>query len=259
VSLLYTAPRLKLTPEEALLIGNIAGFILEPKRRYALKFVKKAKEARGIYSYIFNSQKPLSFSAGQYMEWTLPSAKSDSRGNRRYLTISSSPTENEVSFTLKVPPKMSSFKATLQNYKAGDKIFAARLAGNFTLPNDKRTKLVFLAGGVGITPFRSMAKLILDNQESRDIKLFYQATNSDEFAFRELFSRAGIQCKLVASDIGQPSQTINGQLIRLLPDYQQRIFYVSGPLGFVEAMEKVLFELGLKSNQIKKDYFPGYG
>jgi ferredoxin-NADP reductase/Na+-translocating ferredoxin:NAD+ oxidoreductase RnfD subunit len=258
VGIFYSVTRLKFSPEEALLLGNLFTFIVSRNRRYELRFVNKIKEAEGIFSYIFSKPPRFSFVPGQYMEWTVARNKTDSRGNRRYLTISASPTEPGLLFTVKFPTqKPSAFKAKLNQLRPGDKILASHLAGSFTLPKDSSKKIALLAGGVGITPFRSMAKYMIDTKEKRDVALIYSANSDSEFAFRKLFSQAG--------EFGLKSFYISGEhvdqdrLKSLLPDFAQRRFYISGPYGFVNVIEESLLKMGVGPSDIATDYFPGYG
>jgi ferredoxin-NADP reductase len=257
VGLLYSVTRLKLSPEEALLIGNLFACIIAPNKRYQMKFVRRIKEAEGIFSYIFALPKNFKFTAGQYMEWTVAHNKTDSRGNRRYFTISSAPTEPGVMFTVKMPPqKPSAFKQKLDKLKAGEIILASDLSGNFNLPKDASKKLAFLAGGVGITPFRSMAKYLIDSGQKRDIALLYSANSPGEFSFKNMFK--------LAAQTGFKTTYVTGQMdsqkiSTLLPDYSQRTFYISGPYGFVKSMHQNLLHMGVSSSKIITDYFPGYG
>ena len=191
------------------------------------------------------------------MEWTVAHNQTDSRGNRRYFTISSAPTENGVMFTVKQPPaKSSAFKQKLDQLKPGDIVLASDLSGNFSLPKDASKKLAFMAGGVGITPFRSMAKYLIDSGQQRDIALLYSASTPGEFSFQNLFKAAaqtGLKTVYVTSQLNE--QKIGG----LLPDYAERTFYISGPYGYVHGMEVALLKLGVSSSKIITDYFPGYG
>lgn len=257
VALLYSVSRLKLSPEEALLLGNIFTFVFAANRRYELSLVRTVKEAEGIFSYMFNRPPRFRYQSGQYMEWTLAGSRTDSRGNRRYLTVSSSPSESELMFTVKQPPQASAFKHKLARLRPGDKILASRLAGSFALPKDTSEKIAFLAGGVGITPFRSMVRDMLDKADKRDAVLLYSANSDSELAFRELFQKAeavGLKTDYVTD--GHIDDTL---LKRVLPDYKERLFLVSGPYGFVNAMEKVLLNMGVSYDRIVTDYFPGYG
>jgi ferredoxin-NADP reductase len=256
VGFLYAYTKFGLSPEQALLLGNVFAYAIEPNRRLPLKFTRKVSEAAGIESFAFSGKAGFKYTAGQYMEWTLSQHESDFRGNRRYLTISSSPTEEELMFTLRMPEKASAFKRTMENFKKGDIILADGLAGEFTLPKSEKQKLAFLAGGVGITPFRSMIKYTLDFKQERDIHLLYSANSDHEFAFKDLFTEAkdaGVETTYTTSPIDRE------RLASSIPDHKERLFYISGPYGFVHAMEKNLLELEVPAPQIKTDYFPGYG
>ena len=112
-----------ITPEAALLIGNIFSYIVSPKYKLMLSLKEKIKIASDIYEFIFNLDKKINFLPGQYLEWTLGFKNPDSRGNRRYFTIASSPTENFLRIGVKIYPNASSFKKNLISFKTGDKIY----------------------------------------------------------------------------------------------------------------------------------------
>jgi ferredoxin-NADP reductase len=257
VGILYSVTKLRISPEQSLLIGNLFNFLISPNKRYEMKFIRRIKEAEGIYSYIFALPPKFKFKAGQYMEWTVAQNKPDSRGNRRYLTIASSPTEPGVMFTVKEPPaKKSAFKQKLNQLKPGEVILASDLSGSFILPGKADKKLAFLAGGVGITPFRSMIKYLIDSDQKRDIALLYSAATPDEISFQNLFKAAA---RLDIKAIYNTGSLDEAKIRTLLPDYNQRTFYVSGPYGFVQAMHQNLIKLGVSNSKIITDYFPGYG
>lgn len=256
VAILYGVTRLHVSPEAALLWGNVFAFAVAPYKRFKLKLETKRKEAEGIYSFFFDGRDQMKFTAGQYLEWTIPSSQSDGRGNRRYFTISSSPTEKALAFTVKIPSPASSFKNHLVDMKQNDILLASHLAGSFILPKNPSQKLAFLAGGVGITPFRSIIKDMIDSNKSRDAVLFYSANNPDEFAFKDLFAQA----KHVGVKTAYSTGKLDGNLInQSIPDLSERLFYVSGPYGFVKVARQALIRLGLPRRNIVSDYFPGYG
>ena len=267
VGILYSVTSLQFSPEKALLAGNVLTFAMTPSRSLLYSFVGRSKEADGIYNFIFSASHKIKFKAGQYMEWTLPGVAADSRGNRRYLTIASSPTESDVMFTVKIPPESSSFKSRLLEMKPGDQILASQLAGDFTLPKNGGEKLAFIAGGVGITPFRSMLKYFIDNSQPLDIHLFYSVNSPNEVAYRQLLGGAqsqGLKNHIVVSkdvpvDWKGLTGYIDGKMIsEQMPDYKQRYFYVSGPQGFVAAVHQALLKLDVEHSKIKTDFFPGY-
>jgi ferredoxin-NADP reductase len=158
-----------------------------------------------------------------------------------------------------MPAKASHFKEVLTRYKPGDKILAAHLAGSFSLPSDESKKLAFVAGGIGVTPFRSMAKYLTDSRQTRDIGLLYYASSTDEFAFKDVFDQAAAN-GMATHYINTAAAPISAAAIaQNLPDYKDRLFYISGPFGFVKVVRQALISLGVASTSIKSDYFPGYG
>lgn len=269
VGVLYSVTDLKFAPEEALLLGNLFAFIMAPSRRLELSFQGKRQEANDVYSYTFSSKRHPSFAPGQYMEWTLPVAKADSRGNRRYFTVSASPTEEYLMFTIRQPQERSSFKTELDKLPKGGKILAYQLEGSFVLPKNTQQKLVFIAGGIGVTPFRSIIKYLLDIRMRRDIVLLYSASVPTGFAFGDLLKRAshaGVKTHYILSGDEPPANwtglkgLIDNKIIKsTIPDYKERIFYISGPYGMVITVKNNLLKMGIKRQQIKTDYFPGYG
>ncbi|MGE5140427.1 MAG: RnfABCDGE type electron transport complex subunit D, partial [Rudaea sp.] len=101
------------TPELAILIGNVFSYLVSPKRRLILQLARKVRIAPDVYDFIFASPYKPAFAPGQYMEWTLGMQDPDSRGNRRYFTLASSPTEKNVRLGIKFYPESSAFKETL--------------------------------------------------------------------------------------------------------------------------------------------------
>ena len=127
-----------LTPELALLFGNIFSYLVSPKKRLTLKLKRAVQIAPDTAEFIFTPDSKLNFKPGQYLEWTLGHEKVDSRGNRRYFTIASSPTEKELHLGVKFYPNGSSFKKALAFMEDGDKIIASQLSGDFVLPRNRK-------------------------------------------------------------------------------------------------------------------------
>ncbi|MEO5635300.1 MAG: FAD-binding oxidoreductase [Candidatus Paceibacterota bacterium] len=259
------------TPELALLVGNIFAYIVSPKQRLVLRLKKKVQIANSTYDFVFNADEKLNFYPGQYLEWTLGHRNSDSRGNRRYFTVASSPTEEqEIRIGVKFYPNGSSFKENLLNMEEGDTIIASQLAGEFILPKEKQKKLVFLAGGIGITPFRSMIKSMLDKKEKRDAILLYSNLTKQDIAYGDIIKQAEneIGLKTIYTLTGNilPQENwkggvgfINEKMIKeKVPDYLDRHYYISGTHGMVVAFEKLLYDIGVPKRQIKIDFFPGF-
>ena len=255
------------THETALVLGNIFAFLVGFRRRLVLTFLEKSQIANGVYELKFNLNKKFAYLPGQYLEWTLSHNKPDSRGVRRYFTIASSPTEDTVRLGIKInKEKSSSFKKTLMDLENGSKINAGQLGGDFVLPENKSEKLVFIAGGIGITPFRSIVKYLIDKKEKRDIVLFYCASDVSDLVYRDLFESAksiGLKTHYVCT---RPPQGWKGKTGRIdeemikeeVLDFSVRTFYLSGPSAMVDGYKKLLKSLGIKPQKIVTDYFPGY-
>jgi ferredoxin-NADP reductase len=258
------------TPELALLVGNIFSYVISPKTKYLLTLKSKIKTGTDTADFVFEPDRRAKFEAGQYLEWTLSLKKTDSRGNRRYFTIASSPTEPEVRIGVKFYPNSSLFKTKLISLKPGDQLLAGQLAGDFILPRNKNQKLAFIAGGIGVTPFRSMVKYLLDKNEQRDVVLFYSNKTIDEINYSDVFTEAGEKIGMKAiytlTDENRLPDTWQGAVGKIspqmiaqqAPDYLQRTFYISGPNAMVTAFEQILKSMGVHKNKIKTDFFPGF-
>ena len=259
------------TPELALCFGNIFSWLMSPKSKYVMTLQSKNKIARDTGEFIFTPDRPISFKPGQYLEWTLSHKGVDSRGNRRYFTIASSPTEKNISIGIKFDSKRSSsFKRALAELDEGKSIIAGQLAGDFIMPKNKKTKLCFIAGGIGVTPFRSMLSYLVDKNEQRDITLIYSCKRFDDLAYTNLFHHAhthlGVKTVSTLTDIEHLPEDWTGYkgflnvelILTEVPDYMERLFYISGPNSFVNATKKLLAEIGVNKKQIKTDYFPGF-
>jgi len=248
------------TPEIALIVGNIFSYIVSPKYKLLLTLKEKIQLTPDTFDFIFDSVRPVKFIPGQYMEWTLSHEKPDDRGNRRYLSLASSPTEGNIRIGVKFGNPASSFKKALINLKPGQKIVAGQLIGDFTLPKDPKKKLVIIAGGIGITPFRSMLKYLIDTNQRRDIVVIYTAKTKDEFVYGDVLE--GVEEKLGIRTIYNASSVsghMNAEILaRDIPDYKDRTFYISGSHRVVSALDGILKTLKIPGSQIVTDYFPGF-
>lgn len=257
------------TPEIALVIGNLFSYLVSPKEKLLLKLKEKVVTSSETYDFIFSTKNKFTFTPGQYLEWTLSHAHADSRGIRRYFTIASSPTEETLRIGIRIPQDSSTFKKTLVSLKENDEIVASQLSGDFVLPKKDNQKYVFIAGGIGITPFRSMIKYALDTSEKRDMILFVSNRHESDIVYKDLFEKAkvvGLRTIYVLTDEEAIPQNWSGRKGRIndqmiteeVPDYKERVFYLSGPNAMVQSYKQLLKSLGVSGNHIITDYFPGY-
>lgn len=258
------------SPELDLVLVNIFTYLVSPKTKLMLHVKEKIQVGFTQIDFVFQPTKKIAFQPGQYMEWTLGYKKPDARGNRRYFTIASSPTEENIRLGVKFYENGSTFKKHLQDLTDKTPLVASQIAGDFTLPKDKKRKLVFIAGGIGITPYRSMMKYLIDMQEKRNIILFYSNKTQDEIMYQDIFKEAekmlGIPTIYTLTDErnipknwqGEKGRINAAMLKKYLPDWKERYFYLSGPHMMVDAYEHILHKIGVPGSQIKKDFFPGF-
>lgn len=255
-----------MTPELALVIGNIVMVPWRLNQKLFLELQEKKEIAKNTYEFTFKKPEGFSFTAGQYLEWMLPHEKPCSRGVRRYFTIASSPTEPVLRLALKIAENGSTFKEHLMNLDIGGKLAASQLAGDFVLPKDKEKKLGFIAGGIGVTPFRSHLRYMQDSGKSHDTTLYYCNNTSADIAYhaefvdyKESFSLDLIQV-LSREEVSAPYESgyFNAEMLqRRTPDFLERHWYISGPPIMVTACTKTLSDLGVKKKNITQDFFPG--
>ncbi|MFW6125736.1 MAG: ferredoxin--NADP reductase [Chloroflexota bacterium] len=222
-----------------------------------------------IKSFRFDiGNRDLEYTAGQYFFVTI---KVKGQEAVHHFTISSSPTETVLKGYLEFTKRITSseYSQALDRMKPGDWARLNGPEGSFTLP-PRRRDLAFLSGGIGITPLRSMMRFIVDRKLKRDVVLIYGNKSYEDIAFRDELDEMAdkhenIRVEHVLSGPDVPpgwkghKGYITGDLVRqLAPDYQKRVFYVSGPLGMVKSLEEQLTQLGLHKYQVRHDYFPGY-
>jgi len=204
------------------------------------------------------------YTAGQFTELTIPHKHPDDRGQKRWFTLSSSPTDKLLSITTKFAgDKGSSFKKALHELQPGTELNMADPMGDFVLPKLIQTPLVFVAGGIGITPFHSMLQWLTATHETRPIKLLYSVRNEDEIVFQSTFAAAKVHPTIV---VGEPSPAWGGErghitaelILGLEQPTEDTLVYVSGPEPMVEQLEKDLHKAGLKKSQFVGDFFPNY-
>ncbi len=255
------------TPELALSIGNVFSYAISPKRKLLPRLLRREQLAPDIADIVTTREPAYAYQPGKYVELTFAHDHADSRGNRRYLTLASSPTEDTLRFGMKFPPGGSSFKRALLAADDRARLAVSAPAGEFVLPKDPGRKLAFIAGGIGITPYRSMVRYLLDTAQPRDITLLYAAATPESFVYTDVFAAAarrfGMHTVYAAGRAPAGWQGHHGRITAeliaaVIPDYPERLFYLSGPLGMVTAVKQALRELGVPARHIKTDYFPGY-
>lgn len=224
-----------------------------------IKFLKKEKETDSIYTFWFATNKPIHFIAGQYFELYLPHEKPDNRGEKRWFTISSSPTDKNISITTRISSKSSTFKQNLLNLKKGSLYKMAPPMGDFVLPKNSNKPLLFVAGGIGCTPFHSMLSYLKKSNQKRDIKMLYAVKNDKDIIWKDLFKKNTTELSMFVSN---PLRTKNSKLtsndILKHANDKNRLIYLSGPEPMVEEINDELIASGIREQDINTDFFAGY-
>lgn len=216
-----------------------------------------------VKTFWFTPQQRVLYTPGQFTEISLPHAHEDDRGHSRWFTLSSSPTEKRLAFTTRFSTKTSSFKKQLSTLKPGAKLQLAEPMGDFVLPKDASLPLVFVAGGMGITPFRSIVKWLQDTGEKRHIDMLVAVKVEEDLLFQPLFTHYGINMVTLVSEPPRQNSGLTGHLngdmiYKLVDGLMDKRLYISGPEPMVETLESQMKKLGFDPSNLVLDFFPGY-
>lgn len=256
-SLFFVGP-IPMSAELALVLGNIFAFVVAKNYRFELKLIDSKKLSSTLYAFYFKKPTNFSFLPGQYMEWTLNHKKPDMRGNRRYFSLASSPTEETLMLAFREYTPSSSFKKACIELPKGGKVIASSLSGEFVLPKDLSKPLCFIAGGIGITPFRSMVKYIVDTKTQCNIVLLNLVKIKEDEIFIDTFKEAekyGVKMITIITEYTH-THLNEASVKKFVPDYKTRSFYLSGPQPMIIVIKDMLKHVGV--TKIKTDFFPGY-
>ena len=255
------------TPQFALIVGNLFAFFFGQRRGIRLDFLGKQKLTPTSWELSFRPQTLVRFRAGQYMELTIPHAKTDVRGLRRIFSIASAPVETEIiRFGLNTAERSSSLKKALLALEPGEIVSGTSVGGDFLLPKQITRPLLLVAGGIGITPFMSHLGQIEGASEPRDVVVLYSASSASELAYSERLKALGHPVLLLAPAAPKPlpkNWTYLGRgpltpelLASAIPDVKSRASYVSGPPAFVHVVRTLLRKA--QAHSVKTDFFSGY-
>ena len=244
-----------------------------------LKLISKQIEAEGTKSFFFEPEKEIKYFAGQYYYFTLPKLNyPDPRGATRHFTLSSSPTEGKtIRLTTRVRQE-SGFKKTLDELPIGAVVEGEGPTGTFIFDentilneNDKSPQ-IFLAGGIGITPFRSMIKYNIDKGLGIPMHLIYSNSTVEQITFRKELEEWAVshpeflKVDMTISKPEEGQEKWNGIVGRIDADLVTKLtsglvnptYWLCGPPAMVDALEQALATLKIPNGQIKSEKFTGY-
>jgi len=210
------------------------------------------------------------FSAGQFCFLNLQdSGIQDERGLRRHLSIASPPLEKELLFATKISG--SAFKQTLLKMPLGAIMTIEPPLGTFTLPEETANPVIFLAGGIGITPFRSMVQHVATTHTNHTVTLFYSNRVPGEAVFLdELQSIAdtheNISLVPTMTRVDSSTTTWSGLTGRLnasmiqegCKEWRDAVYFIAGPPKMSDSMKEMLVEMDIQPERIRVEKFVGY-
>lgn len=223
-----------------------------------LKLIEKKSEVPGVETFIFQPVGKIQWLPGQFLHYVLHHRPTDDRGSDRWFTVASAPFEEVIKITTRFDgEKLSSFKKKLKALDIGDSIEVSEVEGDFIV-EDPTKDYVFIAGGIGVTPFRSILKQLEHDGQPINVALLY-VSRDQNVVFKEEFENiAEKNPNFKIHYVFSPERIEENKIKELIPDLNKPIFYISGPEPMVESVAKILSDLGVGEDRIKQDWFPGY-
>jgi ferredoxin-NADP reductase len=220
--------------------------------------------AEGTFAFHFDKPAGFSHQAGQNAIFSLiDPPENDAAGPSRPFTIASAPHERELMIATRM--RDSAFKRVLGKMPIGAKLRIDGPAGLMVLHEDAARPAVFLAGGIGITPFLSMARDAAARRLAHGIVLFYSSRRPQDAAFlTELKHMQNRNFRLVATmtealeSTGEKRLISRELLAEHLPDLRAPVYYFAGPPAMTMAMQGMLAELGVSEDDMRSEEFYGY-
>lgn len=233
---------------------------------YTVKLLKKEEVANETMAFHFEKPEGFIYRAGQFADYTLLNPpQTDEEGNTRGFSLASAPFEPDLMSTTRM--RDTAFKRVLKDLPIGTEVKLDAPYGNFVLHKTETTPAVFLTGGIGITPVRSIIAQATHDKLPHKITLFYSNKTPRDTAFlQELQSFAKENPHFTFVPVMTRDETWKGEkghitkemLIKYVPDLTTPIYYLSGPASMVATMRQILTEATVNEDNIRTEEFSGY-
>jgi ferredoxin-NADP reductase len=238
--------------------------------KHQVRLKKKEDVAEGTMAFYFEKPTGFQFKPGQFAILTLLNPpETDAGGNARTFSIASAPLEEHLMFATRM--RDTAFKRVLKAMPLGAEITLGGPFGSFTLHSDSSRPGVLMAGGIGVTPFRSMILHESRNQLPHRLLLFYSNRRPEDAAFlQELqgiqkentrYQFIGTMTQMEKSERkweGRTEYMDKQMLSESLRELKGSIYYVAGPPAMVSTIGHVLTDLGVSEGDIRSEEFAGY-
>ncbi len=235
---------------------------------YTLKLKEQRAVADGTELFVFDKPADFTFEAGQYVAMMLTNLVApDTRAGVRSLSIASAPCEDSLYFAMRRSD--SGFKQTMFALQPGNTVAVTKAIGHFTLAHAADgLPIVFLVGGIGVTPVRSLLKQAEHEGNERSFTVLYSNRFEKDAAFHEelkgiklanyryvtTLSQETAPCSDGNEERGYICETM---LRKYVPDVTGVWYYLVGAPAFIEAMEKMLSDMGVAKERQVCDPFTG--
>ena len=241
-----------------------------PVSGYVSKLLNRADAAEGTMAFQFEKPPGFDFKPGQSVDVTLLNPpETDSEGNVRTFSIASAPFEDQLMFATRI--RDTAFKRSLKKMPLGTAVKMDAAMGSFTLHKNSAKPAVFLAGGIGITPFSSIVRQADHDHAPHKLYLFYSNRRLEDAPFIDVLQnleKTNPNFRFVATMTDTPpsKKTWNGETARInkemlskyLNDLQGPIYYIAGPPAMVSGMREMLVASDVDEDDIRTDEFAGY-
>ena len=230
----------------------------------------KSEVAEGTMAFYFERPTGFQFKAGQFADFTLVNPpETDEEGNTRSFSIASAPYEDDLMIATRM--RDTAFKRILKTLAAGSEIQLEGPFGGLTLHEDAKRPAVFLTGGIGVTPFRSIALQTTHERSPHLLWMFYSNRRPEDAAFLDELTKLQTEksnFKLVSTmtNVAESRKHWNGEtgyidkqmLSKYINELSGPIYYIAGPPAMVDGMTKLLSDAGVKATDIRSEEFFGY-
>ncbi len=233
-----------------------------------IKLKSRKEVANNTMMFHFSKPEGFTFKAGQFADYTqINPSETDSEGDTRGFSLGA-PYEEDIIFTTRM--RDTAFKNNMKKMPIGTEVIFDGAYGSFTLQNNTKIPAVFLSGGIGITPIRSIVLQATHDKTDHKIFLFYANKTPKDTAFLdelEAAEKANPNFKLIASMTdeknskdwqGETGYFTEEMLKKYIGDLSKPIYYISGPASMVTSIRKTLNEAGIDDDNIRTEEFSGY-
>jgi ferredoxin-NADP reductase len=232
--------------------------------------MRSEQVAEGTRAFTFGRPPGFEFRAGQAIDLTLiDPPETDAEGDVRTFTIASAPFDDHLMVATRM--RNTAFKRVLGNAAEGFALKMEGPSGSFNLHKNAAKPAVFLAGGIGITPFHSIVRQAAKDRLERPLFLFYSNRRPEDSPFlAELDEATGsapgfhlipTMTEMESSQrpwIGERGFIDREMLLRHLSDLHGPIYYLAGPPAMVTAMRSMLVSAAVDEDDIRTEEFSGY-